>query len=439
MRTAIVFLLFFATLPLALANAWIAPVLYVFMSVMNPHKLTYGAALIFPFAQIAAVVSLFMLFITKDRRMPPKHPIFFLLVTLYLWMGITSFFAINPEERVWTQWVEVSKTYLMVVVILILVHEKKSIQIYTAVLVGSIAFYGFKGGIFTILTGGSERVWGAPGSVIHGNNEIGLGIVMVVPFLAYYYSQSRSFAVRMGLVVLGVLCAVAVLGTQSRGAAVALAAMAFFLAAKSKHPFIAVAALILSAIVAFMLMPDAWTDRMLTMRNHEADGSAMSRLATWSMLLNVVSDRPIVGAGFALDNVNLYLKYHASYNMGDIPYGPHSVYFQALGEHGYVGLILYLSILILTWWTLGTLSKRLASIPEQQWAAQLCRMAQVGLVGFCAGGAFLGLMHWDVPFYLITLCMIMVRYANDFETEDVVAVPAEGRVGLRYSRNSGFG
>jgi putative inorganic carbon (hco3(-)) transporter len=439
MRTAIIFLLFFSSLPFVFTYAWVAPLAYVTMSVMNPHKLTYGAALFFPFAQISALLSLAVLVINKDRRWPPNHPLVYLLVALFAWMGVTSFFSINPEERVWTQWTEVSKTYLMVFVIAAMIYEQRSIKAYVLVLTASIAFYGFKGGLFTILTGGSERVWGAPGSVIQGNNEIGLGIVMIIPLIAYFYGSSRSLIGRLSLVLIGFLCFVAVLGTQSRGAAVALGAMAFFLAATSKKPFFAVGALVFASVLAFVLMPDVWVDRMMTLKNHEADGSAMSRLTTWKMLLNVAADRPFVGAGFALDNSNLYVKYHNDFHLGDIPIGPHSIYFQALGEHGYVGLILYLSILGNTWWTLGKLSKFFRSIDSEEWAANLCKMVQVGLVGFCSGGAFLGLMHWDVPFYLISLCIILVRYAKQF---DFAAPPSKehgNAIGLRYSRNSGYG
>ena len=49
----------------------------------------------------------------------------------------------------------------------------------------SIGFYGVKGGIFTIVTGGVYRVQGPPGTFIAGNNEIGLAIAMTIPLLCY--------------------------------------------------------------------------------------------------------------------------------------------------------------------------------------------------------------------------------------------------------------
>jgi putative inorganic carbon (hco3(-)) transporter len=174
------------------------------------------------------------------------------------------------------------------------------------------------------------------------------------------------------------------------------------------------------------------------MRNHEADGSAMSRITTWKMILNLAADRPFVGSGFALDNSGIYLKYHASFQIGDVPFAAHSIYFQALGEHGYVGLLLYLGVLATTWYTFGTLSKRFGKIPGEEWASSLCRMVQVGLVGFCSGGAFLGLMHWDVPFYLVGLCVILIRYAKQFDAEEVPDNHDAAPIGLRYSRNSGY-
>jgi putative inorganic carbon (hco3(-)) transporter len=438
LRTSLVFFMFFAALPFAFVYSWVAPLLYVAMSVMNPHKLTYGAAVTFPFAQIAALLSLFLLVVSKQRRNLPNHPLIYLMISLYLWMGLTSLVSINPVERVWEQWVAVSKTYLMVIVVALMIYERKSIQIFVMILAGSLAFYGLKGGIFTIITGGSERVWGATDSVIYGNNEIGLALVTILPIMAHYYGQSRSLLTKMGIAFVALMSFVAVLGTQSRGAAVALVAMTFFLGAKSKRPLFTTGGLVALCVVAFVLMPDSWTDRMYTMRNHEADSSAMSRISTWGMILNLAADRPFVGSGFALDNVGIYLKYHASFQIGDVPYAAHSIYFQALGEHGYVGLLLYLGVLGATWHAFGSLSKRFKTIPGEEWASSLCRMVQVGLLGFYSGGAFLGLMHWDFPFYLVGLCIIMIRYARQFESEEVPGSRQEAPIGLRYSRNSGY-
>ncbi len=40
---------------------------------------------------------------------------------------------------------------------------------------------------------------------------------------------------------------------------------------------------------------------------------------------------------------------------------------------------------------------------DLKWAARLCTMIQVSLLGFAVGGAFLSLVYYDVPYYLMAL------------------------------------
>ena len=56
---------------------------------------------------------------------------------------------------------------------------------------GSIALFGIKGGIFTILTGGNHLVWGPPSSVIEGNNELAVALIIVVPLLYFMLMKSQ--------------------------------------------------------------------------------------------------------------------------------------------------------------------------------------------------------------------------------------------------------
>jgi putative inorganic carbon (hco3(-)) transporter len=433
-RSALVFLVFFGLIPVALMHPWVAPLIYVGMSVLNPHKLSYGAATDFPFAQVAAVVSLALVMISGKRRMPPNHHLTYLLLALMAWMSITALNSINPPERVNNQWLVVAKTQLMLWASIALIFEKRAINFYVYVLVGSIAFYGFKGGIFTILTGGQHHVWGAPTSVIEGNNELGLAIVMIAPLLAYIFTQTHSFSARMAIMAVGLFSAVSVLGTQSRGAAVALVCMSIMLALRSKRPMLLFGLAAVVGLISLIIMPESWVQRMTTIRDFEGDASAMSRLDTWSMIVRVALDHPFMGAGFILDNDDLYLRYNSNFKVGDIPFGPHSIFFQALGEHGFTGLFIYVGLLFSTWLTAGRLAKRFRAIPDHGWSEQLCLMLQVSLLGFCAGGAFLGLMHWDFPFYMIALVIVMQRYCDSFGVEPENKKQRETAIGRRYSR-----
>jgi O-antigen ligase len=79
----------------------------------------------------------------------------------------------------------------------------------------------------------------------------------------------------------------------------------------------------------------------------------------------------------------------------------HSIYFQILGEHGYVALLLFLAVWIFTWRDATATIRAASKRDDLLWAANLCRMHQVSLVGYLVGGAFLSLANWDLPYYLI--------------------------------------
>ncbi len=415
---------------------WVGALLYMWISTMNPHRLTYGFTHDLQFAMVAAIVTFIALVVTKNRQGIPSHPLTYLLLTLTAWMGVTSYFTLNNMGQVTEQYIVVLKTQFMLFVTCALIHERKTINYFVWVLAGSIAYFGIKGGMFTIITGGSAIVWGPPTSYIEGNNELALALVVVLPFFYYAYDQTKAVWARLAIGFAGLMCIFSVLGSHSRGALIAIVAMAGYLGLKSKRPVMFTIILFITLGVGYIFMPSNWGDRMDTIASYDADASALSRLYTWTMILRMVADRPFLGAGFRLDNPELFFKYTDTTVFGGVSFGPHSIYFQALGEHGYIGLILYLGVLGVSWFSAGRLGQAFAKTEGSEWAAQLCKMIQVSLVGFCVGGAFLGLMHWDSPYYLIGLVLILYRYAerNGVERASKKKV-RETAIGLRYGRS----
>jgi len=62
------------------------------------------------------------------------------------------------------------------------------------VIVLSIGFFVLKGGLFTVLGGGTNWVFGPAGSFIHDNNELGLALVTVIPLMRYLQLASTARA-----------------------------------------------------------------------------------------------------------------------------------------------------------------------------------------------------------------------------------------------------
>lgn len=427
MRDILLALLVFGSLPLVFRWPVLGAYLWAWISLMTPQKLTYGFAFSLPFAQAVAAVTLLAFLFAKKRRAVPMNSVTVLWMLLLLWMTLTSFFALNSSELVIERWIFVFKIQLMLVVSLMLVSEARHFKWLVWVVTLSVAFFGIKGGAYTIATGGGGRVWGPPGGLLQGNNELAVGLVMLVPYLYWMRETVTNQWARRGLFVSMALCVASILGSQSRGALVAIVCMAFMLALKSRHKVRTTLLLAVGLVVAVASMPDEWTRRMDTIQTFEEDSSAMSRIWTWNTLWNVAVDRPFVGAGFRADAQVVFQTYAPkgeqwSQFAGAI-FVAHSIYFQMLGEHGFVGLFLFIALWLAVWVVAGRAARQAQVLPDlAPWLPLLMRMTQVSLVGFLAGGAFLSLAYLDLTFYLMGFVLLGVSLVH----ESAAAKPREG-------------
>jgi probable O-glycosylation ligase (exosortase A-associated) len=355
------------------------------------------------------------------------------LIAFVLWMNVTTLFAIYPD-LVYDQWNKVMKITAFIFVTLMLIKTKQQVQLLLVVILFSLCYYGVKGGIFTLTTGGEHMVLGPDDSFIVGNTEIALALVMVIPLLHYFQVISKKIWVRHSLTVAMVLCAIASLGSYSRGALLAIAGMALFLWLKSKHK-IRIAVLFIFAIPLMLaFMPERWDERMGTIQTFDQDASVMGRFNAWGMAFNLAKDRPFVGGGFEVTEPGTFARYapDRNYPVPDVPRAAHSIYFQVLGEHGFVGLGLYLLLGFLTWRSGQWIIRNTRDLDGYQWASSLASMIQVSFVGFAIGGAFLSLLYWDVPYYLMA-AMVATRILVEKELveQTALAMPVKNTGSLR--------
>jgi probable O-glycosylation ligase (exosortase A-associated) len=376
--------------------------MWVLVSVMNPHTQGWGFAQTFPFAQVVAGTTLASLLLAKGPRMWPVVPVTLTLLAFVLWMNVTTAFALYPNAAS-AQWSKVMKIMLMTFVVAMAIRTREDVHRLMWVLVISLGYYGVKGGLFTIRSGGNHRVWGPPGSFIGDNNEIALALIMTIPLMIYLYQNSQGLWVKRGLAASMILTALAAIGSYSRGGLVAIVAMLMYVWLRSRHKLAGVALLVLAVPLVLLFMPDAWTERMDSIANYQADGSALGRLNAWAMAYNLARDR-ILGGGFSMYEPMTFAMYAP--NPGDV-HAAHSIYFQALGEHGFIGLGLYLLLGCLTWrctaWTL----RHSRGVTSLHWASTLSAAIQASLVGFAVGGAFLSLLYFDMPYYLMIAAVVM--------------------------------
>src|SRR3569623_2000377 len=172
---------------------------------MNTHSLTWGFAATFPFAMVIAAVTLVGILFSKEPKRIPWTRETVVLFLFIGWMFITTLYALNPGDA-WPHWNKVWKIQLMTLFTMMHMTTKERDQHLIWVVALSLAFYGIKGGIYTILTGGNYRVWGPEGTFICCNIEIALALLMTVPLLLYFQTTSEIRWHKLGLGVTIFLC-----------------------------------------------------------------------------------------------------------------------------------------------------------------------------------------------------------------------------------------
>lgn len=386
------------SIPLIYVRPFFGVLVWYWISLMNPHRLSWELSEL-PLGQVVALAMLSSLLISQEQKQLPLNPVSTLLAALWFWMFVTTVFSFYPELA-WWQWDKVWKIMLTTFVAMMVLTNRDRLVALAAVCAGSLAVYGVKGGIFTVATGGSYRVWGPPGSFIGGNNEIGLALIMVLPllwFLGQLGATKWSRLLANGAIVLTFF---AILGTQSRGAALGVFVTLGYLAWRSSFRGRFVILALAMIPVGLLILPEAWFERMETILSFQEDGSAIGRLRAWEMSIYLALDRPLLGGGFEVFKPATYAIY-LPWNIRSTD--AHSIYFEILGEHGFLGLALFLGVFAAAWRECAIAARLSAGIADLRWARLLAESVQVSFVGYAVTGAFLGLAYFDFYYALVAI------------------------------------
>ena len=225
MRDIALTIIFFGILPFVFSRPYVGIYLWTWLGLMNPHRLTYGFAFSFPFAQITAIVTLISLFASKEPKRIPWTRETVLLLMFTLWMLFTTFFAFYPDPGVGTvgQGLEDHVDDLCH-----LDADKYQAETGLAGLgdrVVSGALWCKRGDFYHPDTAGHIACRGRLVPLSRVIMRWRLALIMIIPLMRYLQLQAKNFWIRQGVTVSMLLTGIAAIGTQSRGALVGMAAM----------------------------------------------------------------------------------------------------------------------------------------------------------------------------------------------------------------------
>lgn len=402
MRDIALFIIIFGALPYILRHPYVGVLVWSWLSYMNPHRMTWGFAYNFPFAQVVAITLLLSLLVDREPKRLPRSGLIFVWFVFLGWMLVTTLNAYYPDHA-WAQFVKVVKIQLIIFLVLLVMQSPERIKLMIWVIYFSIGFFGIKGGVFTITTGGGYTVWG-PGGFIEDNNALALALIMVLPLGFYLVRNEVENKWAKGAMWASMfLITVSVLGSQSRGAFLAIICVAFYLWLKSDKKVMMALFVIPILPLMFLAMPDSWHERMATIENYEQDRSAMGRINAWSYSLNAANDN-VTGVGFESWSGQTFAIWAP--DPKDV-HAAHSIYFSVIADHGWIGFAMFMTIFYGSFLVARRVGLVAAPHEEYRWASDLAKMIQVSLVAYGTGGAFLSLSYFDLPWHLVAIVLLL--------------------------------
>src|SRR5215469_15574149 len=138
---------------------FVGVLLWEWFSLMQPHEEAFGFSRRLPLNFVIAIVTVGSWLLSKEPKKISLHPITILLITFLGWTTFNSFFAFDPTWS-WPYWDRTWKIFLLGFMITATATNKIRIDAVIWVAVVSLLYYGDKGGIFTIITGGHHLVLG---------------------------------------------------------------------------------------------------------------------------------------------------------------------------------------------------------------------------------------------------------------------------------------
>jgi probable O-glycosylation ligase (exosortase A-associated) len=404
--------------------------MWVWVAYFNPHRFTYGMAYSFPVSTIIAIPTLLgIVFFRKvNRGIFVRETVMLLL--FWAWITITyinatqvPIFAGHVEDAQF-QLINVSKVLLMTFVLILVVTSKKRLDILFLVTAFSFGVLAIKGTLFGLATGGNFRIWGPPDSFVYDNNDFGLALNMTIPMLFYLPREVKSPHLRKLLWVSFYCSILAVILSYSRGALLGLVVVLGAISLKSNRKILASALLVVFAVLLLTFAPPAWMDRMGNFAQGELDQSAEGRLHAWQFAWTFALQYPIMGGGFETFTPELEARFTPQFPFA----GPHSIYFQTLGEQGFVGLGIFLLLLGGCFYGLRSMRRRVRGQPAFNWVANYSNMLEICLLAYVVSGAFLPRAYFDLWFQLVAaaaLLKILYEQERSQSVTEQLAKPAE--------------
>ncbi len=448
MRDVIFSLALILLLPVMYRRSFIGLLVFSWLAYMRPQDLCWGFARPQRWSFLVAGVTMAGYlsrprgqFYVRDIRSTT-------LIVLIVTCGVGCLLADYHTGEMFNRYVEFSKIIAVALFSTTLISTAERLRVLVWVVAMSFGFYGVKVGVAGVLSGGSLQVLRGPGGMLEDNNDFSLALCMALPMLIHIGTSEKRKVLRTGVWLMVPLTVLTVIMTHSRGGFLSLVAAMGVLTWRSRNRVAGFAIAGVAALIAIMVVPKEYVDRIKSIEHYEQDGSAMGRLAAWSVAVKMASAHPVLGVGYT----NFQHHYHEFSPPGEFVRVAHNSYLQVWAEMGSLCLSMYLFLIFYSIWRLWLLRREAKRHYNTSWIINYATMFEATFVAFAVGGTFLNRAAFDLFYHLvgIVIAFEMISYgemerlylrkgnANEVEFGDRTVEPEPKRGFGRKVRKSGF-
>ncbi|HCM46717.1 MAG TPA: hypothetical protein DIS98_04180 [Colwellia sp.] len=279
--------------------------------------------------------------------------------------------------------------------------------IFAGACVGLVALYN-KFNNIGLVEGTRVTIGRSIGSLLGDPNDLALVLLYPMAFaIASFLEKSLSKFERFFSFTTFSILLYAILATQSRGGLLGfLAVVSLFAYKRIRSKILLFSGSIILVIILFIV---AGISERSSGGAAESgiDESAMGRLYAWEAAWNMALDNPILGVGIN----NFYYNYfYYSPHWDGLNHAVHSTWFGVLAESGFVGLILFVSLIVST---LLMSLKMLKTANDEHHTPGIrvaLNAAPAGIIGFIVSGTFLTQGFIWAIYLQVALVIALNRY-----------------------------
>lgn len=420
MTEILIFLAYVGLLLGGLAAPFVTSLGYLWADSFYPQYLARSILGGFPVSTVMGA-SAVLAYILMDRRAPPRLGAPMIMTgIMVIWMTASLTWAVRPDSA-FSKWDFAVKTVGFSLFLPFVFRSRVQLEaMLLAHILGSgmhLIAVGIKGAV----TGGGYqwRLTQLPGD--YGLNEtsaMATVAIMFIPLLLFMRRHSILIPfkwIRLTFFTCyAMLCVTAMIATGARTGLVCAAVLGTLYWLQSSKKVITGVAVAMLGVLLLVMAPDRWKERMATIDDYQTETSASTRLKVWAWIIDYAKDNPMGGSFRAYEINIIHMPANADNPDGWIQRGraPHSTWFEMLSELGYPGLILFLTLIAVTFASHLRVWRRTHGVEELQWCADLARALAMALAVLCAGSSFIGIAFQPWYWIMFAASFILSEYVR---------------------------